>query len=70
MYNIFATEWSNPQNANTMMGKITPTEALRLFLGAYLTDQTEKVINAPQRMEEQNARTYQKSAFNLPCITA
>ena len=68
MYNIFATEWSNPQNANTAIGNITPTDALRLFLGAYLTDQTDKVINAPQSIDEQNARKYQNSAVNFPFI--
>ena len=54
-YSIFATEWSNPQKANTAIGNKTPSVVERFFFVAWFTDQTERVINNPQRIEEQRA---------------
>ena len=62
MYRVFATEWSKPQNANTMMGNITPTVVDKPLRGAYFTAPMERVIKNPQRIAEQHALIAQRSA--------
>ena len=67
---MFATEWSKPQNTNTMIGNKTPTDALMPFCGAYFGDQTEKVMSAPHKIDEQNELSAQLSISNFAYITA
>ena len=50
------------------MGNVKPTVALKPFLGAYFTDQTERVINIPQRMEEHKDAIAQFSALSFAKI--
>lgn len=68
IYNVFATEWSKPQNANTTIGNITPTVVDRPFRGAYLTEPMESVIKKPHKTEEVNAFNAQFSAFTFADI--
>ena len=70
MYKVFATEWSKPQNANTMMGNITPTVVDKPLRGAYFTEPIERVIRNPQRIAEHNALIAHKSVKILPSINA